>query len=96
MQQVIQDRAQTINFNLKKEILESNFIDSYLKCALDHFRDMLLFSDIEKIKQDFVNFFEENKERIGLGGKDKARFEFVSKMHKLSKDAAGLVKKLEA
>lgn len=96
MQQVIQDRAQTINFNLKKEILENNFIDSYLNCALDHFRDMLLFSDIEKIKQDFVNFFEENKERIGLGGKDKARFEFVSKMHKLSKDAAGLVKELEA
>lgn len=96
MQQVIQDRARTINFNLKKEILANNFIDSYLNCALDHFRDMMLFSDIEKIKQDFVNFFEENKERIGLGGKDKARFEFVSKMHKLAKDAAGLVKELEA
>lgn len=96
MQQVIQERARTINFNLKKEILANNFIDSYLNCALDHFRDMMLFSDIEKIKQDFVNFFEENKERIGLGGKDKARFEFVSKMHKLAKDAAGLVKELEA
>lgn len=96
MQQVIQERARTINFNLKQEILANNFIDSYLNCALDHFRDMMLFSDIEKIKQDFVNFFEENKERIGLGGRDKARFEFVSKMHKLAKDAAGLVKELEA
>ena len=56
----------------------------------------MLFSDIEKIDEDFVNFFVENKERIGLDGKDKARFEFVSKMHKLSKDAAGLVKELEA
>lgn len=96
MREVIQDRAQNINFNLKKEILENNFIDSYLKCVLYHFRDLLLFSDKEKIKQDFVNFFEVNKDRIGLGGKDKARFEFVSKMHKLSKDAAGLVKELEA
>jgi hypothetical protein len=96
MREVIQERAQNINFNLKKEILESNFIDSYLNCALVHFRDLLLFSDKEKIKQDFVNFFEVNKDRIGLGGKEKARFEFVSKMHKLSKDAAGLVKELEA
>lgn len=96
MQEMIQERARTINYNLKKAILESDFIDSYLTCALEHFRDIMLFSDIEKIDEDFVNFFVENKERIGLGGKDKARFEFVSKMHKLSKDAAGLVKELEA
>lgn len=96
MQQVIQERARTINYNLKKEILENNFIDSYLSCALDHFRDRLLFSNIEEIKYNFINFFEVNKDRISLGGKDKARFEFVSKMHKLSKDAAGLVKKLES
>ena len=96
MKEMIQERARTINFNLKKEILASDFIDSYLTCALDHFQDIMLFSDIEKIDEDFVNFFVENKERIGLDGKDKARFEFVSKMHKLSKDAAGLVKELEA
>lgn len=96
MQEMIQERARTINYNLKKAILESDFIDSYLTCALEHFRDIMLFSDIEKIDEDFVNFFVENKERIGLGGKNKARFEFVSKMHKLSKDAAGLVKELEA
>lgn len=95
MQQMIQERARTINYNLKQEILANSFIDSYLRCALDHFRDMLLFSDIEKIAQDFVNFFEENKDRISLGGKDKARFEFVSDMHRLAKNAAGLVKELE-
>lgn len=96
MQDMIQERATQINYNLKKEILNNNFIDNYLNCALEHFRDMLLFSNIEEIKNSFINFFTANKDRIGLGGKDKTRFEFITEMHKLAKAAVKLVEGLEA